>query len=273
MECPKCGAVNPDGAEFCNLCHLSFFERVEAPVVALTSGAKAPTRPERKQASKPLGPSAALASRGGLIAISAGGLFLLFLGLFQAIGLPIFKFLWLGVMINKPALSYFLLITGLFTMISGAVAGNLADQKNIVPVVRLLAGLTGVAIWVGLILGLKPAAQTFAAWLASGIGGMVAGVAAFPITGLCLGLVEAFGDEWDAGLMLRQGIGGLVAGGAVALVATLAFTAVSLFGEEMPIGWGAVVFFSFKLGIGTLLFGFLAGFSFWLAMARAERIS
>jgi hypothetical protein len=272
MECPKCGATNPEGAEHCNLCLRSFVERAPAerpePVVSSTD-----TDDVRKRLRLPdvhLSPATALAWHGGLTAVSAGLLFLFSLGVFQLVGLPVLKFLFLGVTLNKPALSFFLLVTGLFTLVSGAVAGNLLGKKNLVPVVRLLGGMIGAGVWVGLVFAVKPAAQSFAGWLAGSLVGMAVGVSAFPITALCLSLTESFGEEWDPARAVRSAIGGLAAGSITALAAILAFIAIPLFGEDMPVGFLLVSWFSVKVALCAVAIGFTSGFAFWLALAKAQ---
>jgi hypothetical protein len=272
MECPKCGAINPEGAEHCNLCLRSFVERAPAePPEPLTVSVD--TNDVRKGWRLPyvhLSPATALASHGGLIAVSAGLLFLLSLGVFQLVGLPVLKFLFLGVTLNKPALSFFLLVTGLFTLVSGGVAGNLIGKKNLVPVVRLLGGMIGAGLWVGLVFALKPTSQSFAGWLTGSMAGMAVGVASFPITALCLSLTESFGEEWDPALAVRNAIGGLAAGLVIAIVATLAFIAVPLFGEDMPVGFLLVSWFSLKVALCAAAIGFTSGFAFWLALGKVQ---
>lgn len=213
----------------------------------------------------------AIAWHGGLVAAAGGMAFLICLGLMQLIRVPVFKFLFLGVSLNKPALSFFLLVSGLFTLVCGGVAGNLAGKRNAVPVVRLLGGLIGVVVWVGFVMALKPGSQTVAAWLSGSPLGMFVGASGFLLTALFIGLAESFGDDLDFRLTGYDAVGGVAAGAVAGLVGTLAFTAVSMFGQDMPTGWAAIGAFSLKVALIVAIIGFTAGLSFWFAIGTAER--
>ncbi len=270
MECPKCGAVNPSGAEHCNLCYQSFVERPKEPPVPPATEASAPAGIISPAAAAITDPRT-LAWHGGIAAVMGGFAFLVSLGILQAVGVGVFSFVFTDIGVNQANLSFFILLSCLFAFISGGVGGNLAGKRDAVPAVRMLAVLIGLAIWIGLMFTVKPAETDIIIWLTSTAAGTVTSLAAFPLAALFLGLSEMFGTELDVKLAGYGGLGGFAAGLVCGATAWLAYATGPLFGQAVPTGALAVWAFALKFTLIVSAAGFASGAVLWFAIAAAER--
>lgn len=272
MNCPKCGAVNPEGAEHCNLCFFGFVERTE-PEPTLkpeepADGARTGTPIDRFLTKNVLRQS----WQGGLAALAGGLLFLVSLGLLQAIGVTVLSFIFENIGINVSNLAFFILAAGVFAAFCGGVGGNLDGKRDAVPVVRMMAGFIGLGIWVGLLFSFKPADLSVILWLTDGLPGVLVALAVFPLAAVFIGASESFGEDLDFSRAGYGAAGGLVAGLATAAFAGLVLLAVPLFGTANPAGVFAIAFFSLKLSIAVCLIGFVFGAGLWLGIGVADEL-
>lgn len=268
MQCPKCGAENPDNAENCNLCFHSFVTRQP-------ENDQSP-RQEAVLAEKSdlLNPGVRkLAVKGGLAGLIGAWLFLASLTVIHVFGVRVFDFLFTDLGINRPNLSFFILAISLFALMSGGIGGNLEDKRDIVPAVRTVAALVGLGIWVGIVFAIKPAATAFFLWLTSGALGIVTALTVFPLTAACLGMSESFGKDMSASKALWGAAGGFVAGTITAAIVAIAYLATPIFGTATPSGVIAIIFFALEMLFITGLTGFVGGALLWLAIELAERFS
>lgn len=273
MQCPKCGAENPANAVNCNLCLHSFVER-PAPVepdglsvepVVINPAARA------KESSFLSHRARLLAGKGGIAGAAGGLLFLVSLTVIHVSGVRVFDFLFAGLRLSRPNLTFFILLLSLFSLLCGGVGGNLENKKDIVPAIRTVAALVGLSVWAGLIFWLKPADTAFIVWVTEGATGIIAALASLPFVAMFMGLTESFGEDMEMSRALRGAIGGFLSGTATATVVAAAYAITPIFGTAIPVGVLAIVGFSIKLAIIAGVIGFIAGAFLWLAIESAER--
>lgn len=271
MDCPKCGAANPEGADHCNLCLLSFVEKpLPKPETKVTH---TPSRERIKPAGRFLTENVLRqAFQGGLAAFMGGLMFLLSLGILQAVGITAFSFLFDFLGINPNHLAFFILATGVFAAFCGGVGGNLDGKRDAVPVVRMMAGFIGLGIWAGLLFAIKPADAEIILWLTDGLLGKLVALTVFPLTAVFFGASESFGEDLDFSRAGYGAAGGLAAGLATAIAAGLVLLAIPLFGTANPVGFFPIAFFFLKLSFAVSLIGMVFGAGIWLGIGVADEL-
>lgn len=275
MDCPKCGAFNPDGAEHCNLCFHSFIDRPE-----VTSEDEREPEPSAGDGatdmySVPLlgrlsGRVLKQSGQGAIAAVGGGLVFLISLGFLQLIGIKALSFMFPKLGLDIAAVKFFILAAGLFAAFCGGIGGNLNGKRDAVPAIRMMAGLIGLAVWVGLLYAAKPADASLTFWLTGGLPGILVALSVFPVTAAFIGASESFGEEFDFSRAGYGAAGGLAAGLAASVVAGLALLAAPLFGTANPAGFFPVTLFSLKIIITVCLIGGLFGFGLWLGIGLAD---
>jgi hypothetical protein len=268
MNCPKCGALNPVGAEYCNLCARSMTEKPKPPVtgpIEIPDVIRSVPAPQEAKGVRDL------AFRGGIAAMAGGLTFLFTLGVMQAVGVTVFDFMFSTLGVSQTGLALFFFIIGLFSLISGGVGGNLEGKRDLVPPIRILAAMTGLGVWFGIAMALKPADAAMTVWLSDGGIGMVAALAAFPFAAAFLGLSESFDLEFEPEKAVYGALGGLGAGLIAAAATGLSMLSAPIFGSAAPAGFLAVAWFAIKVTVITGAVGFITGAALWWAIDATER--
>ncbi len=268
MQCPKCGAENPESAANCNLCFYSFIERPPVDVPPLEKNdRKSPRRDLLTEETRDE------ALKGGVAGAVGGWLFLASLTIIHITGVKVYDFLFSGLGLNRPNLSFFILLISVFALVCGGVAGNLDNKSEIVPAIRTIAALAGLGLWAGLVGWLKPADEALIVWLTGGAAGILTALASLPFVAMFLGLAGSFDEDMESARMLWGAGGGFLSGIVSAAAVAAAYAITPIFGTATPAGLLAIAGFSIKLAVIAGVIGFIAGASLWLAIKSAERFA
>lgn len=276
MQCPKCGAHNPDGAINCNLCFAKFYEEpkravseAEGPELAAPDAESAesaleiPEEPAAKTGGIDWPATLKRAGEGGLAAAGGAAFFLVSIGLARLAGLQLMEFLFAGRLVLVFNLSIFLMTMYLFALMSGGVFGNVRERPNLVLTRRLVAATIGLACWL-VVLYAAIIRNAGSITVTSGLSTYtIVELSGFALTASLI----AFSDGMDAAdgykTSLYQAAGGL-AGAVIAMV--------NIIVSMLTLGWivsmapetGAhVVAFFLRLAVNVLTVAFVIGAAFW----------
>jgi hypothetical protein len=280
VECPKCGAENPEGAESCNLCFYRLVPaRITVKVKDLTAAtAESDALEEGSEVSAPGGSPINTTIKhtalvGGFAGVSGAWLIIASFSVLHFLNIRAFDFLFSFNGVVRGKLSLFVVFLSLFGLLVGGIAGNVSGKRAIVPASRVVAAAIGLSLWTGLLQLATSRGLDLIEWLSQGWVGALATLATFPIAAAAIGACEAFGEDWSGPRALAGAIGGLVAGFLTAGLVANTYIIVSVFGTVVPDGFWPVTTFGAKLVLITGIFSFVGGASLWLAIEVAERYS
>jgi hypothetical protein len=273
MDCPKCGAVNPEGAEHCNLCFHSFVEPKQRETANPETGNQEIDVKQESNPNEPVTLGTSVIPRevasGAAAALGGGLLFLAGLCLLSLLGINVFRFASNGLTIDTTGLAFTLLLACIFGVMSGGIAGNIKDKHNAAPVLRLMGALIAIAVWFGIVFAIKPSDLTYMSWLTVGIAGRAAALLVFPMIMTAIGISDSLDHEMDIKKTVYSAIGGLAAGMITAVMSISIFAALPVFGTMLPNGFIEVFVFGAKMVVLVSAVSLLSGTAMWILIPFA----
>lgn len=264
MDCPYCGAENPDGAESCNLCFRRFGEEPANPdpeqaIIAVREAAAK----EEAQAVK----LRAMMLSGAIAAVGGSAFFLVSMGIIAKFGMVVPRFLFLGRTTLTFNAGVFVLSVLLFGLISGAVFGNVREEPDKVLTRRLVAAAGSLGVWlVSLYFTIiRGNADTSGSVFAASI---IPLFMAFPITAVALALADPFHDGRERATVNDRLVTGIAVGVACWIPAVLCLALVGWVFPMSPGTAGETISIAVKLTLITLSSAFLFGGLYWAGIAR-----
>jgi hypothetical protein len=281
MNCPNCGAANPEGAAHCNLCFYNFTGPADSSAAEVAKPvAASPAKPKRFALAMSALDSflrdkkiRGIALAGGGAAVSGAWLILASFSVLHFLNIRAFDFLFSIMNVDPGKLSLFIVLLSLFGLLVGGIAGNVNDKRAIVPGARVVAAAIGLSLWAGLLQLIAGPSASLTDWLSGGWPGALATLAAFPLAAAAIGACESFGEDWSRPRALAGAIGGAVAGLVTAVIVANTYYVVPVFGTAVPNGFWPVAIFGAKLVLITGIFSFIGGLLLWYAIIAAEKIT
>ncbi len=278
MNCPRCGAENPEDAVSCNMCFHRFGEEPKEPEMLGSTDEKHQDSRVIETSDRRLYSAGSMsvvkqAFSGGSAAFTGVAFFISSVALLKVVGINMASFMFTGKTVLVFNFSVLLMSVYYFALLTGGVFGNIIQQPNKVLAKRLIAATIALAVWLLL--------MNFVILKSAGSAGIVTGLSIYTSAMLIVfpfaAAVIAFADGLNGSVTSRElwyeVVGGIIGSmiGMIPIVISLAM--IDRLAPMVPQPGSETYVFIIKLIINISVVGFLVGAFFWLGCAVFKRIA